>query len=147
MEVYKLNQLGFLKIQDEEIKNDYLNAYSASFQKSTLNEEQQKAYQTIIDSQKRVLLLQGVTGSGKTEVYLHLVDYYLKKGKTAIILVPEIALTPMIIERFQSWFSSIAVLHGNLTPSEKNYNTIKLKIKKQRWSLALEVPFLLHLLI
>ena len=130
--IKKLNQLGFLKIQDEEIKNDYLNAYSASFQKSTLNEEQQKAYQTIIDSQKRVLLLQGVTGSGKTEVYLHLVDYYLKKGKTAIILVPEIALTPMIIERFQSWFSSIAVLHGNLTPSEKKLQYDKIKNKEAK---------------
>lgn len=130
--IKKLNQLGFLKIQDEEIKNDYLNAYSASFQKSILNEEQQKAYQTIIDSQKKVLLLQGVTGSGKTEVYLHLVDYYLKKGKTAIILVPEIALTPMIIERFQSWFSNIAVLHGNLTPSEKKLQYDKIKNKEAR---------------
>ena len=97
-----------------------------------LNSQQQQVVNEFLTSDDCVYLLQGVTGSGKTEVYLEIVDYYLKKGKTAIILVPEIALTPMIIERFQSWFSSIAVLHGNLTPSEKKLQYDKIKNKEAK---------------
>ncbi len=129
--IKKLQEMNYIQIQDEEIKNDYLKAYTNSnFQKSVLNKEQQTAFLQIINSEKKTILLQGVTGSGKTEVYLHLVDYYVKKKQTAIVLVPEIALTPMIIERFQSWFSNIAVLHGNLTPLEKKVQYDKIKNKE-----------------
>ena len=125
-----LEQKNFIKIQKEEMQSDYLNAYhlSETTNRIQLNDEQQVAYETIINEKKTTILLQGVTGSGKTEVYLHLVEYYLKQGKTAIILVPEISLTPMIIERFKSWFGDkIAVLHGNLSKLEKKqqYDRIK----------------------
>ncbi|MDD4872964.1 MAG: primosomal protein N', partial [Kiritimatiellae bacterium] len=68
-----------------------------------------------------VVLLYGVTGSGKTEVYLQAIDYVLKKGKGAIVLVPEISLTPQTVERFVSRFGNrIAVLHSHLSDGERH---------------------------
>jgi len=65
-------------------------------------------------------LLYGVTGSGKTEVYMELINRSLKKGKTAIMLVPEISLTPQIVDRFTTRFGSkIAILHSGLSDTEK----------------------------
>ncbi len=71
-------------------------------------------------SNTKTFLLHGVTGSGKTEVYMELIDKVIKKGKTAIMLVPEITLTSQMIDRFQSRFgNSIAVLHSGLSDGEK----------------------------
>jgi primosomal protein N' (replication factor Y) len=68
-----------------------------------------------------VVLLHGVTGSGKTEVYLQAIDAAVKRGKGAIVLVPEIALTPQTVERFQSRFGDqIAVLHSHLSDGERH---------------------------
>ncbi len=68
----------------------------------------------------RNVLLHGVTGSGKTEIYLELIEESLKEGKDAIVLVPEIALTPQMISRFRGRFGDcIAVLHSNLSEGEK----------------------------
>ncbi len=68
-----------------------------------------------------VILLHGVTGSGKTEVYLQAIDYALKRGKGAIVLVPEISLTPQTIERFRGRFGdTIAVLHSHLSEGERH---------------------------
>ena len=65
-------------------------------------------------------LLHGVTGSGKTAVYIHLIHYVLAQGKRAILLVPEIALTPQMLETFSSYFGEqIAVLHSSLSVSER----------------------------
>ncbi len=65
-------------------------------------------------------LIHGVTGSGKTEVYLHLVEEMIKQGKESIVLVPEIALTPQTIERFVGRFgNNIAVLHSKLSQGGK----------------------------
>ena len=65
-------------------------------------------------------MLYGVTGSGKTEVYIKVIKYYLKMNKTAILLVPEISLTPQIVSRFKNEFdSSVAVLHSRLSEGEK----------------------------
>lgn len=85
-----------------------------------LNEEQQKAFQDISLSEKRYFLLKGITGSGKTEVYIALIKEAFKRGKGSIFLVPEISLTPQMIERFQGEFKeNIAILHSKLTTKER----------------------------
>ena len=85
-----------------------------------LNEYQKEAYNQIINSEKDIVLLNGVTGSGKTEIYMALIDKVLKEGKEAIMLVPEISLTPQIINRFKSHFNeNISVLHSGLSDGEK----------------------------
>lgn len=69
----------------------------------------------------RVVLLHGVTGSGKTEVYLQAIDHVLKQGKSAIVLVPEISLTPQTVERFVARFGErVAVLHSHLSAGERH---------------------------
>ncbi len=87
----------------------------------TLTFEQNDVYENIINSNENIpFLLYGVTGSGKTEVYIKLIRYYLNIGKTAILLVPEISLTPQIVSKFMSNFgSSVAVLHSRLSSGEK----------------------------
>ncbi len=99
--------------------------------KHKLNEEQQNAYDTIIESvlnkQNDTYLLEGITGSGKTEVYLNLIDKVIKEGKTAIMLVPEITLTMQIVERFYEWFgSSVAIFHSALSNGEKYDEYLKI---------------------
>lgn len=86
-----------------------------------LNPEQQKAVDVINQqSQFECFLLNGVTGSGKTEVYLRTIEQRLQQGKQAIILVPEIGLTPQTIDRFTSRFNvPIAVLHSRLSENER----------------------------
>ena len=89
-----------------------------------LNEEQQMAVQTILkewdQKDKSVYLLHGVTGSGKTEVYMELIDFVRKKGKQAIFLIPEIALTYQMVLRFYRRFGSrISVLHSRMSAGER----------------------------
>ncbi len=85
-----------------------------------LNLEQRRAFNTILECSQTVCLLQGVTGSGKTEVYLHLAEKYLEEGKGILMLVPEISLTPAMVEYFSRRFGGeIAILHSELTPAEK----------------------------
>lgn len=89
-----------------------------------LNGDQRQAFQNIVDSldknEFKVHLLWGVTGSGKTEVYLQAIDHVLKQGKGAIMLVPEISLTEQTIERLRSRFEGqIAILHHRLSEGEK----------------------------
>lgn len=82
--------------------------------------EQRRAYETILESDKAVILLQGVTGSGKTEVYLRLSEKVLAEGKSVLMLVPEINLTPVMVEYFSRRFGpKVAILHSELTPGER----------------------------
>ncbi|MEO5668730.1 MAG: primosomal protein N' [Bdellovibrionota bacterium] len=84
-----------------------------------LNDEQLAAFRDISASKQGAHLLWGVTGSGKTEVYLRVIEDVLKKGQTALILVPEIALTPLLTERFESRFpGEIAIFHSAQTPKK-----------------------------
>ena len=88
----------------------------------TLNKDQQMAVEKIINNfnKEKTMLLYGVTGSGKTEVYIDVVKNALKLGKSAIILVPEISLTPQITSRFKSVFKeSIAILHSSLSDGQR----------------------------
>ncbi len=85
-----------------------------------LNEEQRFAVEKILHDERRISLLFGVTGSGKTEVYLHLIENVLKEGKQAIVLIPEIALTYQTVMRFYERFGEqISVVHSRLSKGEK----------------------------
>ena len=88
----------------------------------TANEDQKKAIQAIVKAQKKyhAFLLDGLTGSGKTEVYLQVMHEVLKQGKQVLVLVPEIGLTPQTISRFQSRFHcNIALLHSGLNDTKR----------------------------
>ncbi len=103
----------------------------------TLTEEQQKVCDNVIQRDGFTpFLLHGVTGSGKTEVYMSLIDSVLKEGKEALILVPEISLTPQFIQKFTNRFGSkIAVLHSKLSNGEK-YDEWR-KIEKKEVSIVI----------
>ena len=105
-----------------EEKYRYKYRSNSTYKKVVLNEEQKLASNEIKNNLDKCLtyLLYGVTGSGKTEVYIDVIREVLKRGKSAIILVPEISLTPQIIGRFTNIFGDkIAVLHSGLTEYEK----------------------------
>ena len=115
----------------KEIKREvYRYNYSISDKiRSPLNEEQQQAFEHIKTGLDKniVYLLYGVTGSGKTNVYLEVIEEVIKRGKQALMLVPEISLTPQILKRFAERFSNIAVLHSGLSDGEKYDEWRKIK--------------------
>ena len=85
-----------------------------------LNEEQQKVADIIKNDGKKFYLLKGVTGSGKTEIYINLIKEAIKNGYGSLFLVPEISLTTQMTERLEKQFSdSVAILHSKLTDAEK----------------------------
>jgi primosomal protein N' (replication factor Y) len=96
-----------------------------------LNEDQQKAlahFKSQIDSGKfGVTLLHGVTDSGKTELYIRAIEVVLQKGKGAIVLLPEIALTAQTVQRFAARFKKVAVMHSGLSASQRNTQWQKIK--------------------
>lgn len=101
-------------------KSKEISFVKSDYKKFDLNYEQEKAFNLINEDRQGKFLLYGVTGSGKTEIFLQVVEEILKEGKQAIILVPEISLTPQTIERFKGRFNEkIAIFHSNLTPKEK----------------------------
>lgn len=89
-----------------------------------MNADQRRAVESILEvvrsREHRTLLLHGVTGSGKTEVYIKAIEEVVSYGRQAIVLVPEISLTPQTIRRFHSRFPSVAVLHSHLTDAERH---------------------------
>ena len=107
-------------------------------QKLQLTKEQQNAYEkveaSLQENQYQTFLLYGVTGSGKTEVYLQLIQEALEKGKTAILLVPEISLTPQMLDRFIARFGKeeLAVLHSKLSIGERHDEWERIKEGKAR---------------
>ena len=107
-----------LEEKEENYRYNIINEEKIKF---NLNEEQQKVYKEIFNfiNTNETFLLYGVTGSGKTNVYMKVIEDVIKNNKTAILLVPEISLTPQIIKRFTSYFSNIAVLHSGLSDGEK----------------------------
>ena len=119
---------GILKIQEiEEYRSVLKENYNYPHHK--LNPDQEKVYQKIInhENENKYFLLHGVTGSGKTEVYMELMEHVIKKGKTCLLLVPEITLTNQISQRLQSRFANIAILHSGLSDGERydEYRKIK----------------------
>lgn len=90
------------------------------YKKLELNPEQKNVYETILESEYNKFLIHGITGSGKTEIYLQLAEKFVREGKSVLVLVPEIALTTQIIKRFEGRFKqSIAIIHSGLSISEK----------------------------
>ena len=103
------------------------------YEKKILNKEQEAVYTKVVNFNRKGFLLHGVTGSGKTEVYLKLTEFYLSKGKSVIILVPEIALTPQMIDRFEGRFEGeVAVLHSKMTPKERLAQWVLIKNGEKR---------------
>jgi len=98
------------------------NEVVTNYPKHKLNDEQEMAVNEILSNplEKDTYLLYGVTGSGKTEVYMEVIEKMLLLGKSAIVLVPEISLTPQMVGRFSSRFKeNIAILHSRLSDGEK----------------------------
>lgn len=119
-----------------EIKDYYRSPesiYQSDNKKICLNEEQTYAINKInsemFNDSKKPYMIHGVTGSGKTEVYMEIIDYALNQGLDSIVLVPEISLTPQTISRFKNRFGDIVgVFHSQLSEGEKHdvYKAIKL---------------------
>ncbi len=119
---------GFLVISEKTVDRYDVRQYSA-YSKKVLNSEQQHAVDSIINSDKNIFLIHGVTGSGKTEIYMHLVEKAMNKGKESIILVPEIALTPQMVERFKGRFGkNISVFHSKLSDGERYDEWMRVKL-------------------
>lgn len=103
----------------EEV-NRYKSNFTGRYKPVTLNEMQESVVNKVKLNTFKPYLLYGITGSGKTEVYMELIDRVIHQGKTAIMLVPEISLTPQIVDRFVTKFGSdIAILHSGLNEYEK----------------------------
>lgn len=108
------------------------------FKEIYLSDKQKEIYNEIINSKDNKFLLYGVTGSGKTLIYLHLINYYISQGKTALLLLPEISLTIQTMNFFKNYFKeNIAILHSSLSDREK-YNEY-LKIKRKDVSVVIGV--------
>lgn len=95
--------------------------------KHVLTENQKEAVEKIFNTTKKFSLIRGVTGSGKTEIYLHLVEKYLEQGKQCILVVPEISLTPQMINYFENIFGNkVAILHSRLTEKQRSLEWLKI---------------------
>lgn len=133
-DLYELEERGLIRLFESEIFRDPLEKTGnqghteKSKQEIDLTPEQEFALQEILDvmaspGNRRPFLLQGVTGSGKTEIYLRATDEVIKRGKQAIILVPEIALTPQTVRRFLVRFpGQVGIVHSKLSEGER-YDT------------------------
>jgi primosomal protein N' (replication factor Y) len=125
-----LEKRGFVKLHEEAVARDpHADEQFLASTDLTLNPEQAVALTAIEEAlgnptAAKPMLLHGVTGSGKTEIYLQAIQAALARGKTAIVLVPEISLTPQTVERFKSRFAdaqeTVAVLHSHLSEGERH---------------------------
>lgn len=125
-----LEKRNVVEIYDREVKREAVKREIPYYGKYTLTDEQYRAFESILKKRQgggscvcekhNKFLIHGITGSGKTEIYLQLVEEMLKKDKDTIILVPEISLTPQTIDRFMGRFGEkVAVIHSKLSPGER----------------------------
>ncbi|MBP1743919.1 MAG: primosome assembly protein PriA [Firmicutes bacterium] len=136
---------GFLQ-QREGVISRYNDRSYSSYSKKELNPEQRRVVERILESSGSEFLIHGVTGSGKTEIYMHLVSEMIEQGRDSIILVPEIALTPQMVERFKGRFGSdISVFHSRLSQGERFDEWFRVKEGKVKVAIgarsALFLPF------
>lgn len=125
--IKSLQQKGFVEVFEKEVERVHSETYSESIKELKLTEAQQsivnEVKQNIIEEKFEPFLLHGVTGSGKTQVYIELTKAAVERGKTVIILVPEISLTPQITARFFNNFGDkVAVIHSRISLGER-YDT------------------------
>ena len=110
----------------------------------TLNADQRRALDTVLAAlesrQSSTVLLHGVTGSGKTEVYIQAIDEVLRYGRQAIVLVPEISLTPQTEQRFRSRFGRVAVLHSHQSDTERHRHWQQIAAGELRVVVGAAVP-------
>lgn len=115
-----LIEKGVLTLSQEKYFRSPYKNLSQEKKEVTLTEKQKEAFNSVINTDKTVSLIFGVTGSGKTEVYLKLIDKVISEGKTAIMLVPEIALTPQMLKQLRARFGDdAAILHSGLSAGER----------------------------
>ncbi len=116
-----LEKNGYIRLTDEQVfRNPFAFKEISNSSKLKLTEEQEKVFENIKLDKFVKYLIHGVTGSGKTEIYLQLIEKVLEAGKSAIVLVPEISLTPQITDRFLSRFGNVvAILHSGLSVGER----------------------------
>ncbi len=126
-----LQKTGFISVRkEEEFRRPEIKTGCLP-KKTELNNEQKKAFDSIsalMTGKPAAALLYGVTGSGKTEIYIELIRKVIRSNKTAILMVPEIALTPQTVRRFYSYFNDdVAIIHSALTASQRydEYKRIK----------------------
>ena len=119
--VSSVNTLVKKGILVEEKKEHYRLLYKdVVVEKKKLTSDQSNVVSSVINNSPDTFLIHGVTGSGKTEVYMEIIDHYLSLGKSSIVLVPEISLTPQMVSRFRARFGDkIAALHSALSDGEK----------------------------
>ena len=125
-----LEKRGYVELKEEAVSRDpHAHEQFVPTTSLHLNQEQETALSVLKQAltepeNSRPILLHGVTGSGKTEIYLQGIRIALEQGKTAIVLVPEISLTPQTVERFKSRFTDnpdlVAVLHSHLSEGERH---------------------------
>lgn len=134
-----LEKNGYVEIYEKQIeRNPFLHKVIQRNTNLNLTDEQQHAYNmvenAIDDYMNSEFLLYGVTGSGKTEVYLQLINKVLNEGKSSMMLVPEISLTPQTVDRFIARFGqdNIAVLHSKLSVGERYDQWYKIKSGKAK---------------
>ena len=119
-----LKQRGLIEIYKEEIYRDTESEIKPNTKKVVLTPQQQKcidvAKEQFLSENKKPILIRGVTGSGKTEVYMNITEYVLSCGKSVIMLIPEISLTPQTVANFRGRFgNSIAILNSRLSNGER----------------------------
>ena len=113
---------GILEEKRMEIYREIETLYGDVDKDIILNQEQQDVYDQLKKSlhNNETFLLHGITGSGKTEIYLNIIEDVIKEKKDAIMLVPEISLTPMMVSRFRGRFGdNVALLHSGLSIGER----------------------------
>ena len=119
-----LVKAGFVEVEKRRVFRDSYAGIKSTAKKITLNAEQVQAVEKVQEflTQKifQGFLLHGVTGSGKTQIYIELTKIVRKLGRRAVILVPEIALTGQIVQNFKAHFSDIAVIHSRLSVEERS---------------------------
>ena len=111
---------GAIEIEERKIARSPFSGLPENYEKKTLTKAQSDALDSIENSDKRIHLVHGVTGSGKTEIYLNVIAREIERGRTAIFLVPEISLTPQMLSQLRARFGgSAAILHSGLSAGER----------------------------